>query len=263
MFTKTSSYMQTKFTELTDSQWEIIEKIVSHHNPRKHSLRTIVNAILWICRTGSQWRNMDSKYPPWNSVYDYFYQWSRNGIWDEILSTLVRIERQRKDREAEPSMIAIDSQSIKSSSFISSETIGIDGGKKIRGRKRHIATDSEGILIAVYVSAADVHDGVAGLELLHQIEKKTQRLALIRTDGSYTGMFKNVAENIYGWKVEAGQRPPDQKGFVPQKGRWQVERSFGWLNNFRRLAKDFEKTTASAESFIQIAAISTILARFG
>ena len=93
-------------------------------------------------------------------------------------------------------MIAIDSQSIKSSSFISSETIGIDGGKKIRGRKRHIATDSEGILIAVYVSAADVHDGVAGLELLHQIEKKTQRLALIRTEGYYTGMYKKVAENI-------------------------------------------------------------------
>ena len=253
--------MQTKFTELTDSQWEIIEKILPDHTPRKHSLRCIVNAIFWICRTGTQWRNMESKYPPWQSVYYYFYQWSKQGIWDELLSVFVSLERQRAGREAEPSMVAIDSQSIKTAPFISQETVGIDGGKKIKGRKRHIAVDVTGLLIAVHVSRADLHDAEGGIELLPQIDQKTNRLELIRADGSYGGSFKDLVEGVYKWRVETGKRPPDQKGFIPQKGRWQVERAFAWLNNFRRLAKDSEKTFISSESFLRIAAMGVILGR--
>jgi putative transposase len=130
--------MQTKFNELTDSQWEIIEKYVSHHKPREHCLRTIVNAILWICRNGSQWLNMESKYPKWQSVYYYFDIWNKNGTWDKMLNELVIREKKRQGREAEPSAVAIDSQSIKGVAFISEESRGVDGGKKVKGRKRHI-----------------------------------------------------------------------------------------------------------------------------
>ncbi len=253
--------MQIRFTELTDSQWEIIKKYVSHHNPKKHDLREIINAILWICRTGSQWRNLDSKYPKWESVYYYFHIWNKDGLWDRLLSELVCCERQRQGREAEPSAVAIDSQSVKSVALVAEESRGVDGAKLIKGRKRHIVVDTLGLLIAVFVSRADLHDGEGGIELLWQIDKKTERLELVRADGAYGGAFKEVAEGIYGWTVETTQRPPSQKGFVPQVGRWQVERSFGWLNFYRRLAKDYEKTPQSAQAFIQLAFISIILAR--
>lgn len=249
--------MQTKFTELSDCQWEFIEKYVSHHKPRKHSIRTMINAMLWITRTGSQWRNMESKYPPWQSVYYYFDIWTKNGLWDQLLLELVKQERKRKGRDAVPSAVAIDSQSIKVSSFIDQETAGIDGGKKINGRKRHIIVDSLGLLLATYVSPANTHDGEAGLEMLWQLDKQSDRLALIRADGSYGGIFKKVTEELYEWKVETTKKPPSSKGFVPQKGRWQVERSFGWLNFFRRLAKDCR----SSQAFVQLAFISVILNR--
>jgi len=121
--------------------------------------------------------------------------------------------------------------------------------------------DTLGLLLAIFVSRADIHDGQAGLELLWQVEQKTDRLELIRADGSYSGVFKEIAEGIYGWRVETVQRPPSEKGFVPQKGRWPVERSFGWLNFFRRLAKNFEKTPLAAAAFVQIAFITVILNR--
>lgn len=252
--------MQTKFTELRDSQWEIIEKFVNHHQPRKHSLRTILNAILWICRTGSQWRNLESKYPPWESVYYYFSIWSQNGTLNQILGSLVEMERQGVGREPQPSAVSIDSQSVKSVPFVEEGTKGVDGGKKVKGRKRHIIVDTDGLPLVVWVSPANLHDGEAGVEMLWQLEEKAERLELIRTDGSYGGYFQEIAEGIYGWKVNTTQRPPSQKGFIPEKGRWPVERSFGWLNFFRRLAKDFEKTTQSAVAFIQIAFISVMLA---
>lgn len=253
--------MQTQFTELTDSQWEIIEKYISHHKPRKHNLRTIVNAILWVCRVGGQWRNLDSQYPKWESVYYYFYIWSRSGIWEELLSELVSLERQREGRAAIPSAVAIDSQSIKAGPFISGATIGIDGGKKIKGRKRHLIVDTLGLPLVIEVTPADTHDGVAGVEMLWQLEKRAPDVKLIRTDGTYGGYFKETAEQIYRWEVETNQKRPSQEGFVPQEGRWPVERSFAWTNSFRRMAKDFEKTFQSAKAFLQITFVAVILNR--
>lgn len=255
--------MQTKFTELTDSQWEVIEKKLESHRPRKHDLRVIVNAILWITRVGAQWRNLESKYPPWQSVYYYFWVWSKKGLWDELLAELVQLERKRVGREALPSRLAIDSQTIKSVAFVDEDTKGVDGGKKIKGRKRHIVVDSMGLLIAIFISRADMHDGQAGIEMLWLLDPWAERLELILGDSAYGGEFEEVAKGVYGWQVDTSQRPPGRQGFVPQKGRWQVERSFGWLNFFRRLAKDYEKTTLSAQAFVQLAFITVILNRMG
>ena len=251
--------MQTEFTELTDSQWEVIEKILDDHRKREHSLRVMMDAILWITRTGSQWRNMESKYPPWQSVYYYFRKWKAKGILGEILAYLVENERERQGRNREASAAAVDSQSIKKSSFVSLET-GIDGGKKINGRKRHLLVDTLGLPLAIHVSAADIADGEGGFDLLWQTEQRSSRMQLIRGDQAYAKIFAQAAA-YYGWRVETVQRPESEQGFVPQKGRWQVERSFGWLNFFRRLSKDYEKTIPSSITFIQLAFITIILAR--
>jgi putative transposase len=255
--------MQTKFTELTDSQWQYIEKILEQEQgkrKRRQDMRQILNAILCITRTGVQWRNLDSKYPGWNIVYYYFSKWQKKDILKKLLSCLVKTERVRNHREAEVSRVAIDSQSVKKVSFINLET-GTDGGKKVNGRKRHLAVDSLGLPIAIGVTSAQVHDGQGGFELLWQLEESSDRLSLICADMAYRGEFSDIVENIYKWQIDITQKPESKKGFVPQKGRWQVERSFAWLNFFRRLAKDYERTTASAVAFVQLAFCSIILAR--
>ena len=255
--------MQKRFTELTDSQWQSIEKILEKEQgkrKRRHDLRKIMNAILWITRTGVQWRNLDSKYPDWSIVYYYFNKWQKLGILKKMQSSFVKAERVRNGREAEAGRVAIDSQSVKKVSFVHLDT-GIDGGKKVNGRKRHIAVDALGLPIAISVTSAQVHDGQGGFELLWQVEESSERLRTICADLAYRGEFSDVVENIYKWEIEIAQKPESKQGFIPQKGRWQVERSFSWLNFFRRLAKDYEKTTASAVAFIQLAFCSIILAR--
>ena len=255
--------MQTKFTELTDSQWQYIEKTLEKEQgkrKRQHDLREIFNAIIWMTRTGVQWRNLDSKYPGWHIVYYYFSKWHKLNILKKLLSDLVSKERVRQKREPCASLVAIDSQSVKKVSFISLES-GIDGGKKINGRKRHLAVDSLGLPIAISVTSAQIHDSQGGYELLWQLEESSGRLSTICADLAYRGEFSDVVENIYKWKMEIAQKPESKQGFVPQKGRWQVERSFSWMNFFRRLSKDYEKTTASALAFIQLAFCSIILAR--
>jgi putative transposase len=255
--------MQTKFTEMTDSQWQYIEKILEKEQgkrKRHHDLRKILNAILWITRTGVQWRNLDSKYPGWAIVYYYFRKWTKMNILKKLLSCLVSKERIRQGREPCASRVAIDSQSVKKVSFISLDS-GIDGGKKVNGRKRHLAVEALGLPVGISVTSAQVHDGQGGFELLWQVEESSDRLSTICADLAYRGEFSDVVENIYKWNIEITQKPESAQGFVPQKGRWQVERSISWLNFFRRLSKDYEKTTASAVAFIQLAFCSIILAR--
>ena len=254
--------MQRKFTELTDSQWQYIEKILEKEQgkrKRQSDLRQVFNGVLWISRTGVQWRNLDSKYPSWHIVYYYFAKWQRRNVLKELLSSIVTVERVRNGMEAKVSRVAIDSQSVKKVNFINIET-GIDGGKKVNGRKRHIAVDTLGLPIAISVTWAQVHDGQGRFELLWQLEQSSDRLSLICADMVYRREFTDVVENIYKWKIEITQKLESQQGFVPQKGRWQVERSIAWLNFFRRLAKDYERTV-DAVAFIQLAFCSIILAR--
>jgi putative transposase len=251
--------MQIKFTELTDSQWQIIEKFLSHHQPRKHDLRVIMNAILWITRTGAQWRNLESKYPKWESVYYYFSIWRDQGILKQILRKLVEYERVRRGRNEKPSAAAVDSQSVRMSLFMS-EAIGVDGGKKVNGRKRHLLVDTLGLPIAIHVTAANIHDGKAGDDLLAQTDHVEDVLKLIRADSAYAKEFKESA-SWFQFEVEITQKPESTKGFVPQKGRWQVERSFAWMNIFRRLSRDFEKLPQSSVAFIQLMFITIILSK--
>lgn len=250
--------MRVKHTPLTDSQWQFIEKKIGKKRKSKHSLRLIIDAIFWINRTGVQWRELDSKYPPWQTVYYHFRQFQLKGIWEELLDCLVVEERQRQGRPASPSLLAIDSQSVKSVQFVS-QAIGIDGGKKINGRKRTILVDKLGLPLAIKVTAANVSDNEAGIAAVESLKGKVPRLKKIAADAGYKLGFISHVEEHYKWEVEIAQRPESTKGFVPEKNRWQVERSLSWLNFRRRLFKEIEKTVESAEAMMQIAFISFII----
>jgi putative transposase len=255
-------FTRERFTPLTNSQWEVIEKIVDTGRKRKHSLRKVVDGLLKLTRSGSQWRNLEEKptvYPAWESLYYYFQKWQKQGLWGELLTLLVRAERKRIGKQEQASAVAVDSQSVKKGTLISLNT-GIDGNKNVNGRKRHLAVDTLGLPLVLHVSAANKQDGTEGLELLWQLDKATSRLALIRADGAYKGDFNTYA-SYYHWQVEITQKPESSQGSVPQKGRWQVERSFAWFNFFRRLSKDYEKTVESSLTFMQLSFIDIILAR--
>lgn len=251
--------MQDHQAVLTDSDWEYIKPIVDNGRKRKTCLRMVVNAILYVARTGTQWRNIDSMYVAHLPIIlYYYYQWQCNGVWDRVLSYLVETFRKENGDEPQPSRVALDSQSVKSVPFVSQDK-GIDGKKLICGRKRHIAVDKHGLPLALAVTAANMHDSKGGIELLWQLDDN-ERLELICLDKAYRGEFLDILE-LYGWTGEIAQKPEGETGFIPQKGRWQVERSFAWMNFYRRLSKDYEKTTASAVAFIQIAFINMILAK--
>lgn len=251
--------MRTQFVELPDAHWQVIKNCIDSGRKRRVSLRTVVDAIRWLTHTGCQWRNLTGNYPPWQTVYYYFRQWQQDGRWQRLLLRLVELERERQGRAGHPSRLAVDSQSVRKGLWVSKET-GLDGNKRVNGRKRHLAVDSLGLPVAVYVSAANLPDGEAGKELLWQVDALNQRLDLIVADKAYRGEFEQAA-GWCGYRVEISQRPESAQGFVPQKGRWQVERSFAWLNVYRRLSRDYEKTSASAEAFLRVAYTDLILAR--
>ncbi|RAJ92254.1 transposase [Larkinella arboricola] len=251
--------MRTQFVNLSDAHWQVIKNYVDSGRKRRVSLRSVVNAIRWLAHTGSQWRNLAGDYPPWQTVYYYFRRWQTDQTWQRLLNRLVELERQRQGRAAHPSRLAVDSQSVRKGLWVSIDT-GLDGNKRINGRKRHLAVDSLGLPVAIHVSAANVQDGEAGKELLWQLEAMNQRLTLLAADKAYRGEFAEAA-GWCGYQVEICQRPESTQGFVPQRGRWQVERSFAWLNMYRRLSRDYEKTSNSAEAFLRVAYADLIIAR--
>lgn len=251
--------MQTEFTPVTDAQWVLIESCISVFCPKKHCLRTIYNAIQWVIRTGAQWRMLDSKYPKWQAVYYYFRKGSQLGLWEKINALLVAKERERQGKSATPSAYTTDSQSVKITLFTSDDK-GIDGGKKINGRKRHVITDVLGLIIKVKVRPANEHDARGGCALLEDSEDIMTDGACIFADHAYGGMFRKLAHEK-GFVVEITGKPETAKGFVPVKKRWVVERTFGWFNSFRRLSKDYEKTILSSESMIYLTQIQILLNR--
>ena len=252
--------MVSQFQELTDSQWEVIKDLFPEQKICTLSLRTVLNAIFWILRTGSQWRNLDSKYPKWTAVYHHFRKWKNDGRFEKMSIMLNKRERLRAEKEAGPSLVSIDSQSIKIAPLIK-EDKGIDGGKKVNGRKRHIITDTMGLIWGVLITAANLNDGKQGIVLFGQIKNELKRLKKILADGTYRGSFENFVKETSTVIVEISSRPPTQKGFVPIKFRWTVERSFGWFNFFRRLSNDYERTVESSVAWVFLANSKIILNR--
>lgn len=253
--------MQTQYTRLTDSQWENIKEYLPVQRKRKHDLRAVVNAILWLLRIGGQWRNLPEYFPPWCSVYYYFCKWKKDGTLQRINEGLNKKERKRQGKEETPSLLNIDSQSIKAAPFINQDR-GIDGNKRINGRKRHIVTDTLGLVWGVVVHAANLTDGTQAERVVEPIIGYLHRLEKILADAAYKKQFKDwVMEQMIGVDLEISSAPPSPKGFVPIKWRWMVEQTFGRFNFFRRLDKDHEKTVHSSEAWILWQNCQTILYR--
>jgi len=249
--------MQPQFERLTDGQWEGMKVFLKWQRPRKYDLREILNAILWITRTGTQWRNLDSSFPPWKTVYYYFETWGKLGIFEKMCTRLNMKERVQLGRNANPSILIIDSQSIKLSPMIY-EHRGIDGNKKVNGRKRQLLVDVLGRIWKANVHAAHNHDGVGGLELLEDITIQMPHVKKIMGDKGYRGTFAAAVENL-GLVFEVPDRPEGAKGFAVEAKRWVVERTFACLNFYRRVAMDYEHTPQSAVSFLFLANISMII----
>jgi len=249
--------MSPRYTRLTDSQWQNIKPLLDTQRKRKYDLREILNALLWLVRTGCQWRNMESSFPPWKTVYYYFERWSKDGTLEKINQKLNCLEREGIGRSGKPSLGIADSQSVKLLPM-SFQDRGIDGNKLINGRKRHLLTCTLGRIWKVHVHAANEHDSPAGVNLLHWGKLEMKRLKKIVADKAYRGTFAREvkARNI---KFEVPKRSKDQKGFVVETRRWVVERTFAWLNFYRRVTMDYEKTTRSATNFLYLANISMVL----
>lgn len=251
--------MQTRFHELSDSQWQIVQKIVGPQRASKHSMRTILNAIFWLLRTGSQWRNLPPHFPPWPSVYYHFRRWQLTGQWQELLDQLVQQERQRLGYPSEAAYVVLDSQSVKTAPMVK-QAKGFDGFKRIRGRKRHVLVDEAGLPLGLRISRANQGDSKAAEPLLRGLAARTQHRPLLLVDAVYPHTFVSWAAQELSWPVEVLFKPQAHH-FVVVARRWVVERSFGWLSWYRRLSVDHEKTVASAEAMLRLGFIAILLNR--
>lgn len=247
-------------TNLTENQWKIIEKIINSNRKRKNNLRDILNALFYLVKTGCQWRMLPTNFAPWNSVYYYYRLWKNTGLIEEIHDVMRGLIRKLEGRDESPSAACIDSRSIKTTRS-GSECKGVDGGKKIKGRKQHIVTDTTGLLLAVKVHAANIHDSKAAESVLEKLEWRFDRLTKIYADGGYRGDLETRIENIYGWVIEIVLRTDTQKEFVAMPKRWVVERTFSWFESYRRLAKDYEFLNESSETIIQLSMLKLMLNR--
>lgn len=251
--------MTKQFRELTDSQWAAISPFFNLRRKRKHDLRVIMNAIMYMARTGCQWRNLPKSFPSWRAVNYYFERWKEDDTLLRINDRLNMLDRLRSEKSVYPSLLCIDSQSIKLAPMISGDR-GTDKNKKVNGRKRQLLVDTDGRLWRVHVSAANFHDGPAGSELLKAIGDFGKHLKKILGDDAYRGIFAQKAQER-NLVFECASRPESVKGFIPIAKRWVVERTIAWTNFFRRIVKDYERTVESSVFWLLLANLSVILQR--
>jgi putative transposase len=256
---------------LSDEQWELLQAVLppraghpgGRGRPPKVDLRQIINAILYLNKTGCQWRMVPPTFGHWSTIYGYFKRWRPQGIWAGLMEALRRFERRCEGRNPESSAGSMDSQSIKTAT--QHEDIGFDGHKRIKGRKRHILVDTLGLIMAVVVTDASTDERLGWVELLSAyFADGVKRLRKIWVDGAYPAQWLDEwvrgLKQTYKIDVESTTHP-EGKGFQVVPWRWAVERTFAWLLNDRRHSRDYERLTANSAAMIQISMIRLLLNR--
>jgi transposase len=256
-------------SDTSDEQWALIEPLLPAVNtggrPEKHPRRAVVDAILYVVRTGCAWRQLPADFPPWQTVYWYFNRWEQAKATEKILPVVRAQLRVQEGRHPEPSAGLIDSQSVKGADTVSRDPRGYDAGKKINGRKRFIVTDTLGLLLVVVVLTASVltasvQDRDGAKPVLLDTYLRT-RVRFVFADGGFAGRLLDWAQHVLATTLHIVRKPADQRGFAVIPRRWAVERSFAWLTAHRRLARDYERHPAVSEAMIRWAAINTITRR--
>jgi transposase len=249
---------------LADREWALIEpfmpKAKETGRPRTTELRSVVDGLLYIAWTGCQWRALPERFPPVSTVQRHFHAWRDDGLWRTINFHVVAAARVALGREASPTAGVIDSQSAKTVDVAGSR--GYHAGKKVKGRKRHIITDTEGHLVGLTVHTADIQDRDGAVGVIASIRRLYLWLRHLFTDGGYAGEKLTDAVSCLGaWTIEIVRRSDTAKGFEVLPRRWVVERTLAWLGRCCRLAKDFEAAIASAEAWVLIASIRFMVRR--
>ena len=261
-------------SSITDAQWAVLAPLLPPPGntagrggrPEKHPRRVVLDAIFYLVRGGIAWAALPRDFPPHQTVYGLFWRWARQGMWQQIHDALRDLVRVHEGRDPLPTAAVIDSQSVRGADTVPGTTRGYDAGKKVNGRKRHIAVDTGGLLLAVVVTIAGIQDRDAAYRLLTQLRGRFSTVSLVWADGGYAGRLVIWARKVLALTVEVVKRTDDVKGFAVLPRRWVVERTFAWISKFRRCVRDYETLPAHHEAMVHISMIMTMsrrLARTG
>ncbi|MDD1478719.1 MULTISPECIES: IS5 family transposase [Micrococcaceae] len=251
-------------SDLTDEQWALIAPMVpvkTGGRPAVHPRRRIVEAILYVDRTGCAWRMMPHDFPPWDTVYWYFKRWNADGTTDRIHDALRAAARDAAGRDPMASAGIVDAQSVKGADTVGKGSRGYDAGKKVNGRKRHVVVDTLGLLVVVLVTAASLQDRDGGRLVLDKARMKMPSIVLVWADGGYAGRCVELARRLLRITVQIVKKPEGQRTFEVLPRRWVVERTLSWLVRCRRLGHDYERLPAHAEAMVKWAMIGLMARR--